>query len=222
MPIDPHPSYTGFNHDRAIQLRSGRILMPLFYTKDYRIDKHIRSRVYYSDDEGATWLPSKTIVDVEDSKPGAQEPGVVELKDGRVMMWMRADTGQDPPLLFERPRRDVVDARGDGTRFAAFAAVDQAHSVHRRPAAGLEQFAQGPLPPHDRHLPGRGRTWENIRNLDEDPAHTYAYTSIEFVRDRVLFTYYAGPPAGKREGPLWSLKLKSVPVTWLYRAETRP
>src|SRR5690349_14551431 len=35
MPVDPYPSYTGFNHDRAIQLRSGRILMPVFFTPDY-------------------------------------------------------------------------------------------------------------------------------------------------------------------------------------------
>ena len=31
-PITPAPSYTGFNHDGAIQLKSGRILMPVFDT----------------------------------------------------------------------------------------------------------------------------------------------------------------------------------------------
>ena len=63
MPITPAPSYTGFNHDRAIQLKSGRILMPVFFTADYRIEKHIRTRVYYSDDDGADWKatpPSST------------------------------------------------------------------------------------------------------------------------------------------------------------------
>ena len=62
IPIDPYPSYTGTNNDRMIQLRSGRIVLPLWYTPDYRIDKHIRTRVYYSDDEGATWKQSKTLV----------------------------------------------------------------------------------------------------------------------------------------------------------------
>jgi hypothetical protein len=94
MPITPSPSYTGFNHDRAIQLKSGRILMPLYYTPDYRIQKHILTRVYYSDDEGAGWKPSTTIVDIPESKAGAQEPGVVELKDGRVLMWMRNSMGK--------------------------------------------------------------------------------------------------------------------------------
>ncbi|HWQ54994.1 MAG TPA: sialidase family protein [Bryobacteraceae bacterium] len=222
MPIDPHPSYTGFNHDRAIQLRSGRILMPLFYTKDYRIDKRIRSRVYYSDDEGATWLPSKTIVDVEESKPGAQEPGVVELKDGRVMMWIRAGTGHI--------HRCYSSDRGETwstPEAMELASPLSPQSIKRIPSTG-DLLLVWNNSPKDRFplttaiSRDEGRTWENIRNLDEDPAHTYAYTSIEFVRDRVLFTYYAGPPAGKREGPLWSLKLKSVPVKWLYRAETRP
>ena len=63
----------------------------------------------------------------------------------------------------------------------------------------------------------QGATWQHIRNLDEDPAHTYAYTSMEFLKDRALFTYYAGPAAGVRSEPRWSLKLKAVPLNWFYQ-----
>jgi len=94
LPIDPYPSYTGTNHDRAIQLKSGRVVEPLWYTPDYRIQRHILTRAYYSDDEGRTWKASRNLVDIPDSKTGAQEPGVVELKDGRVMMWIRTDKGK--------------------------------------------------------------------------------------------------------------------------------
>jgi Neuraminidase (sialidase) len=164
LPIDPYPSYTGMNHDRAIQLKSGRIVEPLWYTPDYRIQRHIVTRAYYSDDEGRTWKQSRTLVDIPDSKAGAQEPGVVELKDGRIMMWIRTDKGK----------------------------------IYR-------SFSND-----------RGETWQHVRNLDEDASHTYAYTSIEFLDDRVLFTYYAGPPAGVKSEPRWSLKLKAVPISWLY------
>ena len=58
--IDPYPSYTVSHNDRLIQIRSGRIVLPLWYTPDYRVDKHLRTRVYYSDDEGANWKPSNT------------------------------------------------------------------------------------------------------------------------------------------------------------------
>lgn len=216
MPIDPYPSYTGFNHDRAVQLRSGRILMPLFFTRDYRVDPRILSRVYYSDDEGATWKPSRTVVDVKESKVGAQEPGVVELNDGRVMMWIRNSTG--------RVHKCYSSDRGE--TWTAPEPMDlvspvSPQSIKRIPSTGHLLVVWNNSP--DRRFPltaaiskDEGRTWEHVRNLDEDPAHTYAYTSITFVKDRVVFTYYAGPPAGRDQTPEWSLKLKSVPVGWLY------
>ena len=62
-----------------------------------------------------------------------------------------------------------------------------------------------------------GKTWQHIKNLDEDPAHTYAYTSIEFLKDRALFTYYAGPQQGVRGEGRWSLNLKAAPIDWFYK-----
>ena len=107
-------------------------MLPLWYTPDYRIDKHIRTRVYYSDDDGTKWKQSKTLVDIPDSAPGAQEPGVVELKDGRLLMWMRTDKKKDLPFLFARSRRDMVQSGADGARFSTLAAVDQTDSHDRR------------------------------------------------------------------------------------------
>jgi hypothetical protein len=54
-----------------------------------------------------------------------------------------------------------------------------------------------------------GHSWQHVKNLDYDGKHTFAYTSIAFLGDRVLFTYYF-------DGPGWSLKLNDVPVSWLY------
>ena len=217
MPIDPYPSYTGFNHDRAIQLRSGRILMPLFYTKDYRVDPRIVSRVYYSDDEGRNWKPSSTIVDVKDSRVGAQEPGVVELKDGRVMLWIRNSTGK----VYRCYSRDQGESWSTPEPMDVVAPVSP-QSMKRIPSTGDLLMVWNNSPKERFPLTvaiskDEGNTWQHVRNLDEDAAHTYAYTSITFVKDRVLFTYYAGPPPGKREGATWSLKLKSIPVEWLYQ-----
>jgi hypothetical protein len=217
MPIDPYPSYTGFNHDRAIQLRSGRILMPLFYTPDCRVQKRIVSRVYYSDDEGQTWKPSRTIADVKESKVGAQEPGVVELKDGRVLMWLRNSTGK----VYRCLSSDQGETWSEPEPMDITAPVSP-QSIKRIPSTRDLLLVWNNSP--DQRFPltcamskDEGRTWQHIQNLDEDVSHTYAYTSITFVRDRVLFTYYAGPPPGAHQGPTWSLKLKSVPVKWLYR-----
>lgn len=217
IPIDPYPSYTGTNNDRMIQLRTGRIVLPLWYTPDYRIDKHIRTRVYYSDDEGSTWKQSKTLVDLPDSAAGAQEPGVVELKDGRLLLWMRTDKKK----IFHCYSND----RGETWSPPEPMSLDSPRSpqsIKRVPSTGDLLLIWNNSP--DKRFPltaaiskDDGATWENIRNLDEDPAHTYAYTSIEFLKDRALFTYYAGPAAGVRSEPRWSLKLKAVPLNWFYQ-----
>ncbi len=218
LPIEPAPSYTGFNHDRAIQLRSGRVLVPVFFTTDYRVDRHIRSRVYYSDDEGRSWRASRSVLDVPESRPGAQEPGVVELKDRRVLLWLRTGTGR----MYQAFSADGGESWSAPEPSPVTSPLSP-QSIKRIPATGdlllvwnnsdKERFPLTTAVSRD-----EGRSWTLVRNLDDDPAHTYAYTSIEFHEERVLFTYYAGPPAGVRRGE-WSLKLKSVPLDWLYGRE---
>jgi hypothetical protein len=61
-----------------------------------------------------------------------------------------------------------------------------------------------------------GETWARVRDLGTTPDHTFAYTSIELLKDSVLFTYYVGPMPGVHDGQ-WSLKLKAVPLDWFYR-----
>jgi hypothetical protein len=214
MPITPAPSYTGFNHDRAIQLKSGRILMPVFFTTDYRIDKHIRTRVYYSDREGEDWKAG-AIVDIPESKAGAQEPGVVELKDGRVLLWMRNSLGK----IYKAYSAD----RGETWSTPEPMDLDSPlapQSIKRHPKTGdlllvWNNSSSQRYPLTAAISRDDGNTWTNIRNLDITAGHTFAYTSIEFLKDRALFTYYVGPPMGARG--TWSLKLKAVPLNWFYQ-----
>ena len=109
----------------------------------------------------------------------------------------------------------MVEAGADGRTIAAFAAVDQAPSQDGRPDPGVEQLARQALSADGGGLARRRQNLDAHTDLDTTPDHTFAYTSIEFVKDRALFTYYVGPPPG-REGQ-WSLKLKAVPLDWFYR-----
>lgn len=216
LPIEPAPSYTCFNNDRAIQLRSGRILVPLYFTIDYRVDPHVRSRVYYSDDDGASWRPGQTILDVPDDKAGAQEPGVVELQNGDILLWVRTGKGK----IYTARSTD----RGETFTQPGPTAIDSPlspQSIKRIPSTGdlllvwnystTRRFPLAAAISRD-----DGRSWINFRNLDQDPAHTYAYTSIHFLKDRALFTYYAGPPSPAKGDNRWHLKLKAVPLNWFY------
>jgi Neuraminidase (sialidase) len=217
--IDPSPSYTGLNNDRAIQLKSGRILLPLWYTVDYRVDPHIKTRVYYSDDEGVSWKQSETLVDIPDTKAGAQEPGVVELKDGRVMMWIRNQKGKiyksysaDKGVTWSTPEPMDLDS------------PLSPQTIKRIPKTGDLLVVWNNSPKLRTPLTAAiskddGMTWTHVRNLDETPDRTFAYTSIEFWKDRVLLTYYFGPKPGGRAADGWSLKLKAVPVKWVYEGK---
>ncbi|MEO7649400.1 MAG: sialidase family protein [Bryobacteraceae bacterium] len=217
IPVTPYPSYTGMNPDRLIQLRTGRLIVPFWHTLDYRVNKHVATRVYYSDDDGANWKHSETLVDIPDSKAGAQEPGIVELKDGRLFMWIRTDKGsvyksysKDKGVTWTAPEPMNLDS------------PLSPQSIKRIPSTGhlviiWNNSKTKRFPLTAAISKDDGETWVNVRNLDEDPAHSYAYTSIEFLKDRALFSYYAGPPPGVRGEGRWSLKLKVVPLDWFYK-----
>lgn len=216
MAITPSPSYTGFNHDRAIQLKTGRILMPVFYTTDYRVDPHIRSRVYYSDDEGKSWKPSETILDLKQSKAGAQEPGVVELKDGRILLWVRTDLGR----IYKSYSSDRGQTWSELVPMNVESPLSP-QSIKRHPRTKDLVLVWNRS--KDRRWPlaaavskDEGDTWTNMKILDETPDVTFSYTSIEWLKDRALFTYYFSPKAAGKDGR-WSLKLKVVPLDWFYR-----
>jgi hypothetical protein len=93
--ITPEDGYFTVNNDRFVQLSGGRILqpaakIPLDTTPDDPY--HSFLTVFYSDDEGQTWQPSQTRLDL-DAVDGLQEPGVIELRDGTLMMWARTAKG---------------------------------------------------------------------------------------------------------------------------------
>jgi hypothetical protein len=90
--ITPRKSFWVMNNDRLVQLRSGRLLAPCQRLDDWPIDRHSLTQVLYSDDEGRTWTGSE-LVDIRPNRDGADEPGVVELADGRILMYFRTALG---------------------------------------------------------------------------------------------------------------------------------
>lgn len=99
----------------ALQLRSGRIVLPFAYWVADRpqgppTGANVTTAVY-SDDEGQTWKqsPAKLTAPCQDgyngSNYGAIEPTILQLKDGRVWMLMRTQTG----YLYESFSNDGAD-----------------------------------------------------------------------------------------------------------------
>lgn len=109
--LAPHKIWEGYTGalNSVIQLKNGRILLPFSYlTKrnwfqrggglgEWTFMGQFDSIVSYSDDSGATWrLGNALKVMVPDISYayGACEPVVLELKDGRVWMLIRAQIGR--------------------------------------------------------------------------------------------------------------------------------
>lgn len=217
MAITPSPSYTGFNHDRAIQLSTGRILMPVFFTSDYRVDPHIRSRVYFSDDDGVSWTPSETVLDLPSTKAGAQEPGVIELRDKRILLWVRSGTGH----IYKAYSNDGGKSFGPLEPMPGLRSPLSPQSMKRHPGTGDLVLVWNDSPDARRPLSAatskdEGRTWSTPKVIDDRPDATFAYTSIEWLKDRALLTYYIGPAPGVR-GESWSLGLRALPLDWFYK-----
>ncbi len=212
------PGYNIVNNDRIIQLSSKRLIVPVSYTPDISIAEPLVSFVLYSDDEGHSWKKSLTTLTVP--KRGAMEPGVVELKDHRLLMILRTQMGRiyrsmsgnsgeswEEAVVTElvSPESPASITRIPGRRdlLLIWNNNPDSESNHRAPRTPLTSAISR----------DDGRTWTHIHNIEADPQRTFAYTSIAFFRKQVLLTYYDTVQWSKG----LSLRFRSIPLEWFYK-----
>jgi len=221
--------YLCLNNDRLVVHSSGRMLAPVAPLKPRENDPYYsRSTCCYSDDEGRTWLKSDTVLEL-DAMDGLQEPGVVELLDGSVMMFMRtsmghqyrsfsADRGQtwsepEPILELISPVSPACIKRipSTGHLLAVFNKTYDPHGFKRPCGTGWRTPLTATISLDD------GNTWSLLRNIENDPKLTFDYTSITFLDgDEVLFTYHLTEFFGEITHWRRNLKLTILPVAWFY------
>ena len=85
--------YYVLNNDRVIQLKNDRLLLPvaLHGSLENGITSKATLLCYYSDDHGQHWKKGQEVQNPDNIT--LQEPGVTELKKGRIMMYSRTDEG---------------------------------------------------------------------------------------------------------------------------------
>ena len=98
MCITDEVGYYVLNNDRVIQLKDGRLLFAVSRHSfpDGKFDGKGVVTTYSSDDNGATWRRGKSMLKVvspSGRQYAAQEPGVVELKEGNILLWIRTNAG---------------------------------------------------------------------------------------------------------------------------------
>lgn len=212
-------STTGYhvvNNDRVTELSTGRLLMPAASTPDVTTDNHFRSHCFLSDDGGKTWRDGIGTVDAD--KRGAMEPEVIELKDGRIMMLVRTQLGY-PGKAYSQDGGDTW-----GPMMSLGVQGPEAPATLRRiPSTGdllliwnntytAGAGHGGERTPLTAALSrDEGETWTVADNLESDSNRTFSYTSLMFVNDRAVMSYWDQDKSG------YSCRFRSLPVAWFYR-----
>lgn len=236
----PAPGYFCVNNDRVIQLSGGRLVIPAAFHRNKlpphgpkgkshaALDFRAIAVFFLSDDAGRTWRESRDwrALPVR-SGSGMQEPGAVELSDGRLYAWCRTDVG----CQYEMGSED----RGDtwsAPRPSPFLAPCSPLCIKRIPATG-ELLAvwndhSGRLVPVPRKQkgggcwdrtplvaaisPDDGRSWSRGWRIESDPTRAFCYTAVHFTDDAVLLAYCCG---GGEGWGLRDLRIRRVSLDWL-------
>ena len=215
MTVTPEVGYNVMNNARAVLLNDGRIICPVASTEEaIRKGEVYRTVMYFSDDDGHTWKRGKGEVHCE--KRGAMEPGVIELKDGRLLQIIRTQFG----LIWHAHSSDRGDTWTEAKPWTVVT-PEAPSTLVRLPDNGdfllvYNPIAQLSAASHSgRRTPmaaaisnNEGATWQRIKLVENDLTRTYAYFSVRIHDGRVLLVYHSS------KDDLSVLQFKSIPIEW--------
>lgn len=231
--ITDETAYYVLNNDRVIQLRDGRLLFAVskHSLPDGKFDHTAVVLTYASDDNGKTWHRGRTElrgVGPDGRRCAAQEPGVVELKDGSVLLWIRSDAGcqltsrstdrgetwsapqpsrlcspLSPASIKRLPTGDLLAVWND----------HESRPEMRTHHADTHKWAHGWRSPLAAALSrDEGRTWSGVKMIEDDPEGWFCYTAIIALDDGTALLAYCA------YSQLAHSRIVKVPVAWFYEA----
>ncbi|MBL4883515.1 MAG: exo-alpha-sialidase [Planctomycetaceae bacterium] len=214
-------AYNVLNNDRAVQLKSGRLILPVALHNSPSVNKFNGRGIiscHYSDDKGKTWKQCET--EQQGDKITLQEPGIIELKNGHLMMFCRTNQGS----------QFLSFSLDQGITWSPFkpsniiSPVSPA-TIERIPATGdllliwndhenIDAARKGRRTPFNVAVSrDEGKTWEHTKTLEDDPNGWYCYTALIFVGNDVLLGHCAGD---RRTGGLNTTQMTRFSLDWLY------
>jgi Neuraminidase (sialidase) len=195
--INDREGYFVLNNDRVLLLESGRLLMPVSLHKTSTTEWSHKGqlRCYYSDDQGETWN-SGEMVPSPDSII-TQEPGVVELKDGKVLMIIRASGGRQYQSISKDQGLTWTYAKPtDIESPISPASLERIPSTHDLLLVWNNNGKSGPGYYKAKRNPltlavskNDGKTWKHQKDIENNSDGMYCYTAIHFIGDYMLLAY---------------------------------
>ena len=220
--------YYVVNNDRLVQLADGRLIFPAARHNSPSLKKfngHGTMICFISDDKAKSWHASKSNQDgtkANGKQTMLQEPGLIELSDGRLMMWARTNGGSQ----FVCYSRDRGETWSQMEASSLKSPVSPA-SIERLPKtkdlvvvwndhSDIPKELRGKRTPLSIAISSdEGKSWKQVKTLFANPTGWYCYTAIEFTDNDILLGHCAGDRA-KGNGLALS-QITRVPVAWLYK-----
>ncbi|MFO1021967.1 MAG: sialidase family protein [Planctomycetales bacterium] len=186
-----------------IQLKSGRILLPL-YSDGFEF-----SLVGISDDDGKSWKSSGPIVGM-----GASQPSLVQKKDGTILSYHR-DNGNAPKRVLQAISKDEgqtwtpakdTEIPNPGSSVEVMTLKDGRWAmIYNDEETGRHSISMA-------LSEDEGKTWKWKRKLDEAKPREggFAYPSMIQSKDGRIHVSYTYSPRGSE-----SIKHAVFPVDWI-------
>lgn len=209
--ITDREGYFVLNNNRVIQLKDGRLLLAVSLHQspgDTIFARIGRLWSYYSDDDGTTWKVSAEVPNPQ--KVVTQEPGLIELKDGNILLFARTMSGVQ---YFSRSK----------DKGQTWSAVEPGNlkspcspaSIARIPSTGDLLVIWNDNGADQKRTPlnmavskDEGKTWTHNKILESDPKGSYCYTAIHFTDEDVLLGYFDWSTVG--------VTVKKIDMDWIY------
>jgi sialidase-1 len=194
----------GIGPGHAIQLRSGRLLVPVWLND--RIKGNYRSAALYSDDGGATWKSGGIVPPA--AATNANECMIFERRDGAVVVSLRSSVHQrhmsvsrDGGLTWSEPT--AVAGVPDPVCQASILALPKGRVVFANPASDSRRVNMTLRLSED-----GGATWPIARALYTGPS---GYSDLAAARDgSILCLFESGVKA-----PSERIQFARIPAGWL-------
>lgn len=207
------------NNDRVVHTRSGRLIFPTALhatecTTDETGKKTFKNIdpgqliVFGSDDDGITWRALHTPICIPISRGctlGVQEPGILELEDGRLWCYIRTNAGKQyecfssddgetwsepAPTFFSSAVSPLSTKRlSDGRILAVWNPVP-VYTGRSQMVDGVWTGARTPL--SYAVSEDGGKSFGSPIDIETDPRSGFCYTAIFETDDGVLLAYCAG------------------------------
>lgn len=232
------PGYFCQLNDQAVQLTSGRIVVPV--SCHTRIDdngdpKPAASTIgmFFSDDAGRSWNASMDWWAPDRANHGAAEPVVVEHKNGSLYCCARTtlkrqweSTSQDGgeswapprPSRFRSPAAPMTIKRMPltGHLLAVWNDLAPCWGVPKKSLVNgwAKDTSWGRTPLVAAISKDEGRSWRRARAIETDPERGFCYIATHFTEDAVLLAYCCG--GGGQSGVLQDLCIRRVSSDWFY------